>query len=84
MSEEFSNMPSIKPGRYQHYKGKEYEVLGVGRHTEVDEYFVVYKPLYEHEGQPDIWLRPYGMFTEEVILSDGVVMPRFRFIDKSK
>lgn len=53
-AEEFKNLPEIELGLYEHYKGNRYEVLGVGRHTEVDEYYVVYKPLYEHEGQPEI------------------------------
>jgi len=75
--DEFRDLPTITPGVYEHYKGKRYQVLGVGRHTEVDEYYVVYSPLYEHEGQPDIWLRPYGMFVG-VVDQDGVALPRFK------
>lgn len=78
--EEFQGMPVLAPGRYEHYKGKQYRVLGVGRHTETDDYFVVYTPLYEHEGQPDIWLRPYDMFVGTVIVDD-VETPRFRKLD---
>ncbi len=73
-------MPTIEPGKYEHYKGKQYEVLGIGRHTEADDYFVVYSPLYEHNGQPDIWLRPYVMFTETVKVG-GSRIPRFKKID---
>lgn len=75
---EFDRMPMIEPGRYRHYKGKLYQVLGVGRHTESDDYFVVYTPLYEHAGQPDIWLRPYDMFIETVEQADGSRIPRFK------
>ena len=77
---EFNDMPTIGLGTYEHYKGKRYRVLGVGRHTEADEYFVVYAPLYEHDGQPDIWLRPYVMFTETIEL-EGRTIPRFKKID---
>lgn len=73
-------MPTIELGTYEHYKGKRYSVLGIGRHTEADEYFVVYTPLYEHDGQPDIWLRPYAMFTE-IIELEGRPIPRFKKID---
>ena len=73
-------MPTIELGEYEHYKGKRYKVLGVGRHTEADEYFVVYMPLYEHDGQPDIWLRPHAMFTETVELN-GEIIPRFKKIN---
>jgi hypothetical protein len=52
-------------------------VVGVGCQTETLEYFVVYKPLYEHDGQPDIWVRPYTMFIEDVEV-DGEIVPRFR------
>lgn len=77
---EFSDLPSIVLGEYEHYKGKRYQVLGVGRHTETDEYVVVYQPLYGHEGQPDIWVRPYAMFIETIEL-DGKTVARFRKLD---
>jgi hypothetical protein len=79
--DEFSDMPSIELGTYQHYKGKRYRVLGVGRHTETDEYLVVYVPLYEHVGQPDIWVRPYEVFMETVEVN-GEVVPRFKALDE--
>lgn len=75
--EEF-DVPQLDPGRYVHSKsGKEYEVLGVACHSETLEYFVVYKPLYQHSGKPDVWIRPYEMFTEDVEI-DGEIIPRFR------
>jgi hypothetical protein len=76
---EFADMPTLPLGTYEHYKGKRYQVLGVGRHTEANEYFVVYAPLYEHDGQPDIWVRPYAMFTGNVEVN-GVITPRFKAI----
>ena len=78
--DEFSDMPVIDVGEYEHYKGKRYSVLGVGCDTETNEYSVVYQPLYEHAGQPDIWIRPYEMFIETVTV-DGVIIPRFRRVD---
>lgn len=77
---EFSDMPTLPLGVYEHYKGKRYQVLGVGRHTEASEYFVVYAPLYEHEGQPDIWIRPFEMFTSSVEMN-GATIPRFRRVE---
>jgi len=77
-------MPTITPGIYVHYKSDDmrYQVFGIGRHSETDEYFVVYKPLYKTEDeQPDFWVRPYEMFIENVTI-DGKTMPRFRKIDE--
>ncbi len=68
--------PTLKPGRYRHFKGKDYEVLGVARHSEGQEDMVVYRPLY---GESGLWVRPLSMFVEEVE-RDGVRRPRFRFI----
>jgi hypothetical protein len=72
--------PTLLPGEYEHYKGGRYRVLGVGRHTETDEYYVVYVPLYEAEDRPDFWLRPYDMFTSAVEIN-GVQLPRFQYVD---
>jgi len=77
---EFAAMPNIEVGEYQHYKGNRYRVLGVGRHTEQDEYFVVYIPLYDHKDQPDIWIRPYVMFMGTVTDKEGNEIPRFKKI----
>ena len=54
---------SIPPGKYRHYKGKEYEVIGVARHSETEEAMVVYRALYGDHG---IWVRPASMWNEEV------------------
>ncbi len=66
----------LKLGKYKHYKGKEYEVIGVGRHSETLEDLVVYRALY---GDHSLWVRPLKMFTEEVEI-DGKKMPRFAYI----
>lgn len=68
-------MAVIQPGRYRHYKGNEYEVLGVARHSETMEALVVYRALY---GEYGLWVRPLAMFTETVE-RDGVTVPRFRY-----
>ena len=60
-------------GRYRHFKGGEYEVLGVARHSETDERLVVYRPLY---GEGGLWVRPVAMFLETVE-HDGRTVPRF-------
>ncbi len=65
------------PGRYVLYKGGEYEVLGVARHSETEEELVVYRALY---GERGLWVRPKAMFTERVETADGVV-PRFRHVE---
>ena len=56
-------MESIKPGRYRHFKGKEYEVLGVARHSETEEELVVYRALY---GDFGLWVRPVSMWNESL------------------
>lgn len=61
------------PGRYRHYKGGAYEVLGVATHSETEERLVVYRPLY---GEGALWVRPLAMFIEWVEV-DGERMPRF-------
>lgn len=72
----------MKLGKYRHYKGKEYEVIGVATHSETLEELVVYKALYsiERKGKNSLWVRPRGMFEEEVEV-DGVVRKRFELID---
>ena len=71
------NNPSPRPGRYRHFKGGEYEVLGVARHSEGLEDMVVYRPLYNDTG---LWVRPLSMFTEHVE-RDGKIQPRFTFLN---
>ena len=63
----------IRPGRYRHFKGKEYEVLGVARHSETEEEYVVYRQLY---GEHSLWVRPASMWLEAVD-RDGYRGPRF-------
>lgn len=62
--------------KYRHYKGKEYEVIGIAKHSETLEEFVVYKALY---GKNQLWIRPKKMFFEKVIV-DGENRPRFERI----
>ena len=66
----------VQPGRYRHYKGHEYEVLGVARHSETEEEYVVYRALY---GDGGLWVRPAEMFLETVLV-DGHPRPRFQFL----
>ena len=68
----------MKPGRYRHYKGNDYEVLGVARHSETEEEYVVYRQLY---GAGGLWIRPLGMFLESVPIGETVV-PRFRRLEE--
>ena len=69
-------MESIKPGRYRHFKGKEYEVLGVARHSETEEELVVYRALY---GDFGLWVRPVSLWNEAVE-RDGKTFRRFTYI----
>lgn len=66
-------LPAVTLGRYRHYKGLLYEVLGVARHSETLEPLVVYRPLY---GEAGLWVRPHAMFFEQVLV-DGHLQPRF-------
>lgn len=66
-------LPDTPLGRYRHYKGAEYEVVGVARHSETLEPLVVYRPLYNASGW---WVRPHAMFFGAVRV-DGIVRPRF-------
>jgi hypothetical protein len=63
-----------EPGRYRHYKGNDYEVIGDATHSETGEEFVVYRPLYGTRG--GLWVRPKAMFEETVVI-DGRSVPRF-------
>lgn len=66
----------IKLGKYRHFKGNEYEVIAIARHSETCEEMVVYKALY---GDGGTWVRPANMWNEEVEL-DGIVYKRFTYI----
>ena len=67
----------LEPGRYRHYKGQEYQVLGVARHSETEEEMVVYRCLY---GEGGLWVRPLAMFCETVAI-EGRDVPRFARIE---
>ena len=70
-------MTTIRPGRYRHYKGNEYTVLGVARHSETLDELVVYRQEY---GDHVRWVRPAAMFLETVDI-EGKKVPRFRLIE---
>lgn len=70
---------SVKLGRYRHFKGNEYEVIAVAKHSETLEPMVVYRALY---GDGGIWVRPLSMWNETVEL-DGVKQKRFIYVDET-
>jgi len=77
-----SDLPALPPaptGRYRHYKGGEYEVIGVARHSETLEPMVIYRPLYNDSG---LWVRPHAMFFEEIEF-EGRVQPRFAAVEEA-
>ncbi|MBL4631224.1 MAG: DUF1653 domain-containing protein [Paraglaciecola sp.] len=67
---------SLKIGIYRHYKGNEYEVIGVAKHSEDETELVVYRPQY---GEKNLWVRPLDMFIETVQVN-GETKPRFEYI----
>ncbi|WP_169008899.1 DUF1653 domain-containing protein [Faecalispora jeddahensis] len=67
---------TLKPGRYRHFKGNEYELLYVACHSETLEEMVVYRALY---GEGGVWVRPADMWNE-IIARDGVSVPRFSYL----
>ena len=69
-------MQEIKLGKYRHFKGMEYEVIGVAKHSETLEEMVVYRALY---GEGGLWIRPVSMWNETVE-RDGKTFQRFTFI----
>ena len=71
-------MTELKPGKYRHFKGKEYELIGIAAHSETLEPMVVYKALY---GEGGLWVRPAEMWTE-IVDRDGYHGPRFALIDE--
>ena len=68
----------IKLGKYRHFKGNEYEVIGVGKHSETLEEMVIYRALY---GEGGYWVRPAEMWNEE-ITRDGKTFKRFTYIEE--
>ena len=69
-------MEKILCGRYRHFKGMEYEVLGVARHSETEEEMVVYRALY---GEGELWVRPASMWLEKVSVGEEIVS-RFSYL----
>lgn len=69
----------IRPGKYRHFKGNEYEVIGTARHSESLEDMVVYRALY---GEGGLWVRPASMWNETVE-RDGKSYPRFTFLEET-
>lgn len=70
-------MKKLKKGKYKHYKGNLYEVIGEARHSETLEELVVYRALY---GDFSLWVRPKKMFLEDIEI-EGKKMPRFEFVE---
>jgi len=70
----------IQLGKYEHCKGKHYEVIGVAKHSETLEELVVYHALY---GENGLWVRPLKMFLETVEI-EGKKIPRFKFVENKK
>lgn len=68
----------IKLGKYRHFKGNEYEVIGIAKHSETLEEMVIYRALY---GSGDYWVRPAGQWNEEVV-RDGVTYKRFTYMEE--
>ncbi|MBE6970818.1 MAG: DUF1653 domain-containing protein [Ruminococcaceae bacterium] len=69
-------MEAIRPGKYRHFKGNEYRVIGMAKHSETLEEMVIYQALY---GEGGLWVRPATMWTEQV-QRDGYCGPRFAYI----
>ena len=68
----------IQAGRYRHYKGNMYQVIGIAKHSETEEDVVVYRALY---GECGLWVRPLDMFCENVEVK-GKLIPRFELIQE--
>ena len=75
-------MTELKPGKYKHYKGKEYEVIGLAHHSETLQELVIYKALYDSEefGTNALWARPKSMFLGTVTIN-GKEIPRFKYVE---
>ena len=69
----------LKPGKYRHFKGMEYELIGVAKHSETLEPMVVYRALY---GDGGLWVRPAAMWNE-IVDKENYHGPRFRFIEET-
>lgn len=78
MNKPLTPKPSFVNGKFRHYKGNEYEVVDLVRHSETEEWMVLYRPLY---GEGDLWVRPFEMFYSNVVI-EGVEQPRFAKISE--
>lgn len=76
-AEHLPPLPAVPAGRYQHYKGNLYDLVGAVRHSETLEPLALYRPL---SGDGGLWVRPWAMFFETVVVN-GVSQPRFRRLD---
>jgi len=74
-----ANAMQLQKGIYRHFKGNKYEVIDIAKHSESEEYLVLYRPLY---GDSGLWVRPLEMFIEEMEL-DGQKRPRFELIESA-
>ncbi|MGI6497826.1 MAG: DUF1653 domain-containing protein [Oscillospiraceae bacterium] len=72
-------MRDRKKGKYRHFKGKEYQLLYVARHSETQEEMIVYRALYGDRG---VWVRPASMW-DEAVEQDGILRPRFQWISET-
>ena len=68
----------MKKGIYEHYKGNKYQVIDTVKHSETEELMVLYRTMY---GEKDLWVRPFDMFFEDVIIDEKII-PRFKYIGK--
>jgi len=68
----------MKSGKYRHYKGKDYQVIGTAKHSETLEEMVIYRALY---GKQELWVRPLKMFLENVEI-DSKKIPRFKYLEE--
>lgn len=75
-TEQTTEAPAIACGYYQHYKGQYYQVLELARHSETEEWLVIYRALY---GDFGLWARPAAMFSEHILLGDNLVS-RFQYL----
>ena len=72
-------LETVRPGKYRHFKGNEYEVIGIARHSETEEPMVIYRALYGSRG---LWVRPAGMWNETVT-RDGKTVQRFTRMEEA-
>ncbi len=79
--DEFTQRPTLKLGRYRHYKGGEYEVLMLACDEISHDWLVIYRALYDTGDMPDVWCRTFDDFTQTVQLN-GENIPRFEKIDE--